>query len=151
MAGVLEPDHASTRPQRPSLDCSSTVTETPRSFLEIIAHNFKLAANIDHMRDDAPNPPSEPCPSAIVPEHGSGRLVRQRRLPVYPSVLFKFNFVRIDRGDRLECLASGTFGVDHAMALKLNVKIFDLSQVFDAGSGNGQIIDEINGGNQNTI
>src|SRR5947209_17089479 len=37
------------------------------------------------------------------------------------------------------------------MAVKLNVKIFDLSQVFDRGSGNGQIVDEINGGNQNTI
>jgi hypothetical protein len=79
------------------------------------------------MRHDTSNAASEPCSSAIVPEYGSDWFV----------VLFKFNFVRIDRGDCLECLASSTFGVNHAMALKLYVKIFDVFQVYGVDSCNG--------------
>ena len=51
----------------------------------------------------------------------------------------------------MQCLASSTFGVDHAMAIKLNVKIFDLSPVFGAESGNGRTVDEIYGRNQYSI
>jgi|SRR6516164_125113 len=55
---------------------SAVVAEVLRPGPQIVAHNLKLAANIDHMRDDASNSPSEPCPSPIVPEHGSDGFVR---------------------------------------------------------------------------
>jgi hypothetical protein len=125
--------------------------QTPCSFLKIVAHNLKLAANIDHMRDDTSNAPSHSSSLPIVPEHGGSRLVWQRRFSVQPSVLFKFKFVRINRRDRLECLASSAFGVDDTMTVKLNVKIFDLSQVIGFGSDNGRTVDKIDNRNQNTI
>jgi len=56
--------------------------ERGRSFLQIVAHNLKLAANIDHMRDGTSNAPPEPRPPPIVPEHGSGGFVRQRGSPI---------------------------------------------------------------------
>jgi hypothetical protein len=61
---------------------SAVVTDTPRSFLQIVLHNLKLAANIDHQRDDPSNAPSEPRPPPIVRENGSGGLVWQRDSPV---------------------------------------------------------------------
>ena len=67
----------------PSVNCSSgVVTETPRSFPQAVAHNLKLATNIDHTRDGTVNAPSQPCLSPVVPEHWSGGLVRQRGLSV---------------------------------------------------------------------
>src|SRR5262249_32640375 len=62
----------------PSLNRSSAVvTDTPRSFPQIVLHNLKLAADIDHQRDDPSHAPSEPRPPPIVRENGSGGLVRQ--------------------------------------------------------------------------
>ena len=56
------------KPPWPSLNRSlAVVTDTPRSFLQIVAHNLKLAANIDHMRDGTSNAPPEPRPPPIVP------------------------------------------------------------------------------------
>jgi len=130
---------------------NSSSIERPRPFLQIVAHNLKLAANIDHMRDDTSNAPSQPRPPSIVPEHRGNGLVRQRGLSVYPSVFFKFNTVRIDCSDRSECLASGTFGVDHAMTLKFDMEILDLSQVHGVDSGDGRTVDEIYRRNQYAI
>jgi hypothetical protein len=42
----------------------------------------------------------------------------------------------MDCSDRLERLATGTFGVDHAMTLKLDMEILDLSQLYIGNSGN---------------
>jgi hypothetical protein len=89
------------------------------------------------MRHDTADASSELRSSPVVPEHGGHGLVSQGRFRMKPPVLFKFNLVRIDRGDRLECLASSTFCVNHAMALKLYVKIFDLFQMYGVNSGNG--------------
>ena len=67
----------------PLVNCSSAVvTETPRSLLSDVAHNLKLAANIDHMRDGTANVPSEPRPPPIVSEHRGDGFIRQRRFPV---------------------------------------------------------------------
>jgi hypothetical protein len=63
-------------------------------------------------------------------------------------VLLEFSF---HGSDISECLASSTFGVDHAMALQLDVKIFDFSQVFGAASGNGRIVEEVYDRNQYSI
>jgi len=40
---------------------------TPRSVPKIVAHNLKLAADIDHMRDGTSNAPAEPRPPPVVP------------------------------------------------------------------------------------
>ena len=56
----------------PSLNRSSAfVTDTPRSFLQIVLHNLKLAANIDHQRDDPSNMPSEPRPPPLYLKMGA--------------------------------------------------------------------------------
>ena len=63
---------SSSRSWMPSLNrLSAVVTDTPRSFLQIVAHNLKLAANIDHMRDDTSNAPSGFARPPLYPSMGA--------------------------------------------------------------------------------